>query len=73
MLDSASAAIAGLIGVITLALSRCRCILRSTDDGATQWGIGFTDAQLFPDPRSKPVPPASVPGAQAGPPVSDGA
>ena len=40
--------IIGLVSVLTLALSRCRCIVRSTPEGQTQWGMGFTDAELFP-------------------------
>ena len=47
MLDTS--VIIGLVSVLTLALSRCRCIVRSTPEG-TQWGVGFTDAELFPRP-----------------------
>ena len=58
MLDTS--VIIGLVSVLTLALSRCRCIVRSTPDG-TQWGVGFTDAELFPrrpaEPPPEPAPP----------------
>ena len=59
MLDTS--VIIGLVSVLTLALSRCRCIVRSTPEG-TQWGVGFTDAELFPrrTPDSpEPPPPIS--------------
>jgi hypothetical protein len=49
--------ITGLVSVLTLALSRCRCIVRSTPEGHTQWGIGFSDAQLFPSQPPEPAPP----------------
>ena len=48
MLDATVAALTGLVSVLTLALSRCRCLVRSTPEGHTQWGVGFTDVQLFP-------------------------
>ena len=47
MLDATVAALTGLVSVLTLALSRCRCLVRSTPEGHTQWGFGFTDASLF--------------------------
>ena len=54
--------ITGLVSVLTLALSRCRCIVRSTPEGHTQWGVGFTDAELFPrPPEPAPVRPLSTP------------
>ena len=56
MLDT-PVVITGLVSVLTLALSRCRCIVRSTPEGHTQWGLGFTDAELFPRP------PAAAPEA----------
>ena len=59
MLDTS--VIIGLVSVLTLALSRCRCIVRSTPDG-TQWGVGFTDAELFPrrpPDLAEPPPPIS--------------
>ena len=52
--------ITGLVSVLTLALSRCRCIVRSTPEGHTQWGMGYTDAELFPRrPPDPPEPPPS--------------
>ena len=48
MLDATVAALTGLVSVVTLALSRCRCIVRSTPEGHVRWGVGFTDAELFP-------------------------
>ena len=53
MLDNA-VIITGLVAVLTLALSRCRCIVRSTPEGHTQWGLGYTDAELFPRPPPDP-------------------
>ena len=47
MLDATVAALTGLVSILTLALSRCRCLVRSTPDGH-QWGFGFTEAALFP-------------------------
>ena len=47
MLDATVAALTGLVSVLTLALSRCRCLVRSTPEGH-QWGVGFTEAALFP-------------------------
>ena len=35
-----------LISVVTLTLSRCRCLVRSSEDGL-RWGVGFTDRALF--------------------------
>ena len=62
MLDNA-VVITGLVSVLTLALSRCRCIVRSTPEGQTQWGLGYTDAELFPrrppEPPPEPPPPRS--------------
>ena len=46
MLDT-PVVITGLVSVLTLALSRCRCIVRSTPEGHTQWGMGFTYAELY--------------------------
>ena len=48
MLDPAVASLTGLVSIVTLALSRCRCIFRSTPEGRVSWGVGFTDAELFP-------------------------
>ena len=53
MLDSTAAALAGLVSVITLCLSRCRCLLRTREDGQWEAGVGFTDAHLFA-PRELP-------------------
>ena len=47
MLDSTAAVLAGLVSVITLCLSRCRCLLRTREDGQWEAGVGFTDAHLF--------------------------
>ena len=58
MLDT-PVVITGLVSVVTLALSRCRCIVRSTPEGHTQWGMGYTDAELFP--RRPPDPPEPPP------------
>ena len=52
MLDTS--VIIGFVSVLTLALSRCRCIVRSDPEGHTQWGVGFTDAELFPRPPLAP-------------------
>ena len=57
MLDATVAALTGLVSVLTLALSRCRCIVRSTPEGH-QWGFEFTEAELFPR--------TDGPGAAAG-------
>ena len=54
MLDNA-VVITGLVSFLTLALSRCRCIVRSTPEGFTQWGLGFTDADLSPRRPPEPV------------------
>ena len=60
MLDNA-VVITGLVSVLTLALSRCRCIVRSTPQGNTQWGMGYTDAELFPrPPPAPPEPPQPI-------------
>jgi len=48
MLDATVAALTGFVSVLTLALSRCRCLVRSTPEGHVRWGVGFTDAELFP-------------------------
>ena len=60
-----SGAFVALVSVLTLALSRCRCILRSLD-GNVRWGIGFTDRALFEDtshavPTAPPLPTNSPP------------
>ena len=59
MLDNA-VVITGLVSVLTLALSRCRCIVRSTPEGHTQWELAFADAELFHrrplDPPEHPQP-----------------
>ena len=39
--------VTGIVSVLTLALARCRCIIRSRE-GHVEWGLGFTDAHLFP-------------------------
>ena len=61
MLDTS--VIIGFVSVITLALSRSRCIVRSTSEGHTHWGMGFTDAELFPrrppPDLAEPPPPIS--------------
>ena len=55
--------ITGLVSVLTLTLSRCRCIVRSNPEGALEYGFGFTDAQLFPSRPPEPAParPLSTP------------
>ena len=47
-----------VVSVLTLALSRCRCIVGSTPEGHAQWGLGYTDAELFP--RVPPDPPEAL-------------
>ena len=42
----------------TLALSRCRCVIRRTDSGVTEWGLGFTENRLLPEkPEKQEAPP----------------
>ena len=53
MLDTS--VLIGLVSLGTFAFSRCRCIVRSTPEGPTQWGLGFTDADLFPRRLPEPV------------------
>jgi len=45
--------VAAAFSLATLALSRCRCILRRTESGVTEYGVGFTENSLLPD-RPKP-------------------
>ena len=53
MLDSVGAAITGFVSLLTLCLSRCRCVVRNSG-GQTEMGVGFTDAHLF-GPRAPPA------------------
>ena len=59
MLDSTAAALAGLVSIITLCLSRCRCLVRTTPDGQWEAGAGFTDQNLFAPRPASAAPPAS--------------
>ena len=57
MLDYVLLTITGCVSAITLCLSRCRCIIRQLRDETgqnhgIQWGLGFSDAQLFPVPTA---------------------
>ena len=50
--------ITAAFSLATLALSRCRCLVRRTDSGVTEWGLGFTENQLLLDkPIKKEAPP----------------
>ena len=51
-----AAAITGVVSVLTPCLSRVRCVVRNRE-GRTEWGLGFTDAHLFPVETSPPAPP----------------
>ena len=85
MLDSTVALITGAVSVLTLALSRCRCIVRrSSEVEGVQWGLGFTENQLFTEqhaarvtqPRTEAVgaaPGTSAEGASSPAPRSEGA
>ena len=46
--------IAAAFSLATLALSRCRCVVRRTETGGTEYAAGFTEHQLLPE-RTKPV------------------
>ena len=48
--------IAAAFSLATLALSRCRCLVRRTDSGAIEYGIGFTEHQFLPE-KPKEAPP----------------
>ena len=41
--------IAAAFSLATLALSRCRCLIRRTESGGTEYGCGFTEHQLLPE------------------------
>ena len=41
----------------TLALSRCRCLIRRTESGVVEYGYGFTENQLLPEGPQKPQEP----------------
>ena len=51
-----SGLIAAAFSLATLALSRCRCLVRRTESGITEYGCGFTEHALLPEPK-KPQPP----------------
>ena len=42
-----AALITGAVSVLTLCLSRLRCVVRNRE-GRTEWGLGFTENALFP-------------------------
>jgi len=46
--------VAAAFSLATLALSRCRCILRRTESGITECGVGFTENSLLPEKSKKP-------------------
>jgi hypothetical protein len=46
--------IAAAFSLATLALSRCRCVVRRTESGGTEYGAGFSEHQLLPE-RTKPI------------------
>ena len=49
-----AAVITGAVSVLTLCLSRLRCVVRNSQ-GRTEWGLGFTENALFPvDPPPAP-------------------
>ena len=38
----------------TLALSRCRCVIRRTESGIVEYGAGFSEFQLLPEKPKDP-------------------
>ena len=46
--------ITAAFSLATLALSRCRCLVRRTESGTIEYGIGFTEHQLLPDKPKMP-------------------
>ena len=49
--------IAATFSLATLALARCRCVVKKEDD-KIKWGVAFSDQPLFPQ---APEPPVAVP------------
>ena len=50
--------ITAAFSLATLALSRCRCLVRRIETGGTEFGIGFTEHQLLPEKPQKPHEPS---------------